>query len=350
MSTLTPRQSRVVGALLGVHAGDSLGATLEFRSHAWILKNHPNGLRDIIGGGSFNWKPGHATDDTDMTRAILLAYRDLHRRQQGTTPSQDENAAQEPDILTLAADYFLAWFTGNNWPDRKPGTQPLDIGGATSIGLVNYIRHRDPTTSGAGQGSAGNGSLMRCIPTALFEPDPEERQRDSMRLSAVTHNDVRCTVACAAYNAIAAELVAGKTPDEAVEAGELVASSIQASSADGKRLYEGASQVLASIHRGRTLSLSAAAASGPPVDLEGGCGGYVLETLTLAIAAVLDERTLEDVLVDVVRIGRDTDTNGAVAGGLLGARDGVEGIPQRWIDKLQFGDEFRLIALELTSA
>ena len=45
-------------------------------------------------------------------------------------------------------------------------------------------------------------------------------------------------------------------------------------------------------------------------------------------------------VVDVVRLGADTDTNGAIAGGLLGARDGVEGIPDRWLDKLQFREEF----------
>jgi hypothetical protein len=33
---------------------------------------------------------------------------------------------------------------------------------------------------------------------------------------------------------------------------------------------------------------------------------------------------------------------------LLGARDGVEGVPERWRELLQFGDEFASIALELT--
>jgi ADP-ribosylglycohydrolase len=69
--------------------------------------------------------------------------------------------------------------------------------------------------------------------------------------------------------------------------------------------------------------------------------------LILAVAAVLDPRKLDDVLVDVVRVGKDTDTNGAVAGGLLGARDGIEGIPEMWREVLQFDKEFTRIALEL---
>lgn len=70
----TIEADRVAGALLGVHTGDALGATLEFSSWSAIREQYPDGLRDIIGGGPFDWPPGHATDDTDLTRAVLLAY------------------------------------------------------------------------------------------------------------------------------------------------------------------------------------------------------------------------------------------------------------------------------------
>jgi ADP-ribosylglycohydrolase len=58
------------------------------------------------------------------------------------------------------------------------------------------------------------------------------------------------------------------------------------------------------------------------------------------VAAVLDPRPFEDVVVDVTRTGNDTDTNGAIAGGLAGVRDGLGGIPERWVATLQFADEF----------
>jgi ADP-ribosylglycohydrolase len=35
-----------------------------------------------------------------------------------------------------------------------------------------------------------------------------------------------------------------------------------------------------------------------------------------------------------VSLGGDTDTNAAVAGALLGARDGVEGLPPGWLERL----------------
>lgn len=81
--------------------------------------------------------------------------------------------------------------------------------------------------------------------------------------------------------------------------------------------------------------------------MPGGCSGFVLESLALAVAAVLDPRSLEDVLVDIVRVGNDTDTNAAIAGGLLGARDGEDAVRRRWTSKLQFATELRSIALQL---
>ena len=41
---------------------------------AQIRNSYPDGLREIVGGGAFGWPAGHATDDTDVTRAIVLAY------------------------------------------------------------------------------------------------------------------------------------------------------------------------------------------------------------------------------------------------------------------------------------
>lgn len=45
----------------------------------------------------------------------------------------------------------------------------------------------------------------------------------------------------------------------------------------------------------------------------------------------------------------DTDTNGAIAGGLLGVRDGVDAIPDRWIDLLQYRDKMRAAAPQLVA-
>lgn len=311
---------------MGVHCGDSLGATFEFQPWSRIIREYPNGLREIIGGGSFNWPVGHATDDTDLTRAVLLAYRDYEEMKH----TGGIQSVQEFNIAKSAAEYSLKWNEGD-WPGRKKGSRPIDIGNATKIGLQQFKRSKDPAKAGAGIGSAGNGSLMRCIPTALFA-SKERRQSESVAISEFTHNDLRCTVACAAYNEIVAALVDNMTPQDAVEIGKMVAKEL------------GCTRVIDSIKEGETLPLAKIANEGSRGDTAFNPSGYVLNSLKLAIAALLDPRPFEDVLVDVVRIGGDSDTNGAIAGGILGARDGREKIPERWLEKLQFREEFEEIA------
>lgn len=315
---MTALRDRIAGGLLGVHAGDALGATVEFDAWETIRGRYPDGVRDIVGGGPFGWPPGHATDDTDLTRAVLLAHLD---------PGDD--------VVRTAAEQMLAWWRGD-WPGREPGTPPRDVGAATADGLRRYSRTGDPRTSGAGAGRAGNGSLMRCLPTALAVPDPERRLRESTEISAVTHDDPRCTLACAAYNEMAAALLVGAAAEEAVAAGRETAAGSAAAT-------DSAAAVVAAIDLGRQLNPAVLAATGPGPLPDAG-GGYVLDSLALAVAAVLDPRPFPDVVVDIVRVGRDTDTNGAIAGGLLGVRDGVDAIPPHWRAVLQFADEFRAAA------
>ncbi len=57
-------------------------------------------------------------------------------------------------------------------------------------------------------------------------------------------------------------------------------------------------------------------------------------TLHVALWSLLNATDFRDGLTKVAEIGGDTDTYGAVAGGLLGAKFGVEGIPKEWRDVL----------------
>jgi ADP-ribosylglycohydrolase len=312
------RAGRIAGALLGVHAGDALGAHLEFLSWADIRARYPDGPRDIVGGGSFGWQAGQPTDDTDLTRAVLLAYL--------TSPQ---------DVVRAAADNMVDWLTGH-WPGRTPGQPPKDVGTATASGLQRYMASRDPKQAGAGIGQAGNGSLMRCIPTALAVTDPVRRVSESVAISAITHNDPRCTAACAAYNEIAAALIDGLSPQDAVQAGLNTARELDADAVAGAIAY-------GKMLRPRMLALTG------ETHLETNGAGYVLDSLSLAVAAALDDRPLADVLVDIVRIGNDTDTNAAIAGGLLGARDGASAVPAKWLAVLELAEEFSTAARQLES-
>ncbi len=71
------------------------------------------------------------------------------------------------------------------------------------------------------------------------------------------------------------------------------------------------------------------ASAEPPADYSH-LEGWVLIALQSAFFQLLRASSLEAALIETVSAGGDTDTNGAIAGALLGAVHGREAIPQRW--------------------
>ena len=151
---------------------------------------------------------------------------------------------------------------------------------------------------------------MRALPTALIRSDAERRRTESAKISAITHAHPRCVDSCVAYNEIAAALIGGAGPVEAIT---------QAQALD--------------LHPDVRAALDAAA-DRPVTSLS--TKGYVVDSLRCAAWAIRQPDSLENVLVALVNRGCDADTTGAIAGGLLGIIHGEAGIPPRWRDRLAY--------------
>src|SRR5436853_234147 len=65
--------------------------------------------------------------------------------------------------------------------------------------------------------------------------------------------------------------------------------------------------------------------------LHPGCAGHAVE---IAFGRGMHRPSLEEALIFLAEAGGDTDTNAAVAGALLGAREGEAAIPPRWLEQL----------------
>jgi ADP-ribosyl-[dinitrogen reductase] hydrolase len=160
--------------------------------------------------------------------------------------------------------------------------------------------------------AAGNGSVMRCVPVALrFHDNVDRLIRVSSQQAAITHADERCTWGAVAVNLAARELLHGNAyfMDEVAYG-----------------LKDRAPRSLIDvIHRAAREEQSAL-----PIAVAGEYG-YVLHCVEIAFWFAAHARSLEEALLFLVRAGGDTDTNAAVAGALIGARDGESGIPPRWL-------------------
>ncbi|HSN58335.1 MAG TPA: ADP-ribosylglycohydrolase family protein, partial [Clostridiaceae bacterium] len=183
------RYSRVLGGLLGVACGDALGGTLEFLTEAEGRIRYGY-LKDIIGGGCWDLKPGEVTDDTMMTIAVA------------------EGILENPqNPVSHIGERFIDWY--------KSG--PKDVGNIINLALSAYVESGSweiaaASAHGFNEGiSAGNGSLMRCIPVALYYKDPEIMTKITMGQSRLTHHDDKATRACVFYNKLISGYLNGES-------------------------------------------------------------------------------------------------------------------------------------------
>lgn len=77
---------------------------------------------------------------------------------------------------------------------------------------------------------------------------------------------------------------------------------------------------------------------------EGGRSAWVVDTGMSAFEAALATKSFKEAVVAAVNMGGDTDSIGAVAGGLAGAWYGFEGIPSKYLMGLERGGSLRHMA------
>jgi ADP-ribosylglycohydrolase len=310
-------RDRARGALIGLAVGDALGTTLEFSRpevRSWLAPlGGPH--REITGGGPFSVAPGQVTDDTQM--AVCLAGSLLAR---GAYDPADA-AARYVDWSRVAFDAGAQ--TRAALAAVAEGTPPLEAG--RSIWLA--APDRPP---------AGNGSLMRTAPIAVrFALDPKARLAAALRDSAITHFDPRCLLACAALDAAIAAAVAS-TAGESLELFEQAIAELTRAGPLLARTFgvPAAARRAASTALLEDLNLALEpdpGLHGREVDLHES-KGFVRVAFRLAFWELFHAPSFEAGLIDTVNRGGDADTNGAVAGALLGAWWGEQAIPRRWRD------------------
>ncbi|OAS20730.1 ADP-ribosyl-[dinitrogen reductase] hydrolase [Paenibacillus oryzisoli] len=281
-------EDKIKGGIYGVAIGDALGGTTEFMSVREIKARYGY-LTEIIGGGAWRLEPGEVTDDTMMTLCVAEGI-----------------LAKPDDPLNAIGEQFMNWYQ----------TRPKDIGNIIRHTFENvedswfeaaYVTHIE-----MGQ-SAGNGSLMRCLPVALAYKEWKDIERVSHMQSKMTHYDDRCNEACILYNRIAFRLFQGEELKEVIQQ-ELIGTE-----------YE---NMLTS---------------------EPNCeaSGFVVYTLRWVLHILLQASNFSEVVQRAANLGDDSDTIGAIAGGLAGIYYGYEEIPAKYAEAILIRERLDEIAVRL---
>ena len=334
---------RVRATLYGTGVGDALGIPCEWKAKSQVEEMYPDRGPEsyvrtdrTVFGGREVFEAGSWSDDTDQALCILDAYL------------EDPDAPIE-GLCSAFARNLLAWKEKN----------PIGMGKLTRTVLSHPDFEHDYFRVAAeawkprpAEAVSPNGAVMRTSVVGLLRPwDLPWTSDAAASLARVTHAGEECAASAVAVSIAVACLVTGQGSQETLQqarhhAGRVALGVLPWLSFDfdlrSLRLDEGLPQV-----KGGTP---------PKVGDTRKCLGaafWALGSATRQRALRTSGRErFRKALTEVIREGGDADTNGAVAGALLGAKEGWEGIPESLRDGLRDRGELdrRVVLLLATHA
>lgn len=290
---------KLAGVILGTAVGDALGVPYENLSRRRLRRltcDKPLEHRFALGRGM-------VSDDTEHTCMLGQALL---------------RAPDDPDGFARSLGWRLRF-----WLLRLPA----GIGRATLRSIVKLWFGFPPSRSGVY--SAGNGPAMRAALLGACLGDDPQKLRAYVRASTrLTHTDPRAEhgallIALAAWQGATCGLQ-GIAPLAALE--DLRS---QLNDADDELLG-----LLGKMedHLKREATAEELADT---LGLHTGVSGYMYHTVPIALYCWLrNSGDFRPAVEEVIRLGGDVDTTGAIVGGLAGATVGARGIPVEWVDGL----------------
>ena len=347
------RIDRVRGCLLGMAIGDALGAPLEglgaqqIRAHYHLVTDYVDGVR-AWKKKPYRWRlPGLYSDDTQQALALCDVLLEHGRI----------------DLGRLASLYLELATPESGYAGAHRG-----VGRSFRQVLADLKRGVPPDQTG--QSSAGIGAAMRIAPLALYFADDPAAMHDAvMAASLMTHRDIRSLSGALAVAHAVRRLAAGAGRDpsflfrvaaDVARAEDRIAAeaadSVASLGAHARSLSQAIARTepLLDIPRERALAALAEEANrhGAEPTCKRATMGFPPACIPACLYLLLTTESFEEALVEVVNLGGDADSTGAILGALAGAHFGADSIPSRWLEGLQNreGIEARALAMSRRSA
>lgn len=258
-------------AVYGTAVGDALGLPVQFLPR----DSYPE-VTEMIKGSELPWPAGTWSDDTSLTLATVDSLL----------------TCEGVDIPDMRAR-FEDWLENGTY---TPDGQVFDQGFTT----VHALTQGHGCTN---EQSNGNGSLMRILPLAFVQNLSDEQ---IAQVSGITHAHPLSVEACTVYVHAAQLILDGFSLTEALETASL-SSEIFSYLAD-----------ISSRKRNEIRST-----------------GYVKDSLEASFWCLLTTDNFREALIRAVNLGDDTDTIGAITGGMAGLAYGMESVPDSWMNALR---------------
>ena len=302
-------------AVWGFVIGDALGVPFEFSGREELSKNP---VTDMVGYGTHLQPAGTWSDDTSMMLCVLEYL--CEEGEQSSDYWLFSGQTQQRKLATK----FLDWFKNGTYTALG---EIFDIGITTQTALEAFSKGTKASECGERNVAVGcgNGSLMRTLPIAYIFKDNKISLRSLMgtRIGSITHRAILNDLCISFYNEFFFALLNGYTKLEALinaqSAVAYIIRNVDSYQEDESRKF------LKRIMQKNFASLQAD---------EIKSSGFVIETLEAAIWSFLNTKTFSDAVLTAINLGGDTDTIGALTGGLAGCYY-QDGIPEVWKEKIQ---------------
>eukprot|EP00928_Gymnodinium_smaydae_P077453 TRINITY_DN6080_c0_g1_i2.p1 TRINITY_DN6080_c0_g1~~TRINITY_DN6080_c0_g1_i2.p1 ORF type:complete len:417 (+),score=83.21 TRINITY_DN6080_c0_g1_i2:64-1251(+) len=295
---------RVRGCIFGAALGDAAGLAAEFLSPSQVADYYGESPDFTPGREVFPdehrmmWCRGDWTDDTDQQILILQTLLNC-----GGRPNPKDFAAR-----------ILAW-RRNGFPDL----------GQTTKAVLNDPRYLEDPHATAARHSAetpSNGGVMRTAVVGIPQFWDEVAVAESASsFCRTTHADPRCVASSVAVAVCISRLLRGLDRDGSGTSLGVV-----------KPALERARTYMADEAAAEEMETHATAETLEALKLdEQRRIGYTFKCLGAGFWALSSSNSFRDALNAVIKCGGDADTNGTVAGALLGCRLGYSNLPADWI-------------------
>lgn len=327
-----------ISCLLGGAIGDALGAPVEFDSISHIREKQ--GPQGITGYVEYADGTGEFTDDTQMTlftaEGLLRAWHRAHLKGIGgaTTHIVHESYLRwlhtQGERLDYGQKNKAMVHTQNGWliqqqalfKRRAPGNSCLSALKSGNVGTISA-----PINN-----SKGCGGIMRMAPVGLiFKGDPEKSFATGCDLAAITHGHPTGYLCAGFFASLIADLAVATPFEKALQNVLQIL-----------RRWPGHQETLMAVENAiNQYEISKAdLLDSPelfPQHIEKlGKGWVAEEALAISLFCCLHYPTnFPKGILAAVNHSGDSDSTGSIAGNLLGLMNGLQSLPQTWINQLR---------------
>lgn len=298
----TDYEQKLHGGIWGFILADAMGVPVEFTSRR---ERDKDPVKEIRAYGTYHQPYGSWSDDTSLMLCLM------------------QNIVEGYSIDNLARLFIKYLKEGY----MTPYGRIFDIGSATKRAIINMEKGMEPILcGGVDEQDNGNGSLMRILPLAYYLRNeiPEKSIELIQEISSLTHRHKRSVLACIIYVEMAIQLIKGESKQSAYS------KTIRFIEDNCTNVFYNEFIYFNKILTGEIDKLKREKIKS---------SGYVVDTLEAAFWSFMTTSDYKEAILTAINLGEDTDTVGAITGGLAGLFYGYDNIPITWLQYLPRRDE-----------